>query len=253
MRTIAALLAVPVLATLLSAPARADDAADRQLILYLCSRCHAADQYYLSDRSKKAWQLTVKRMQDNYYSDDAFTDKQADRIVAYLAANPYEEGAYKPRAPIPAATTQPTSAPSTTSAPTTRRTTAAPPPPPRSPAKATLLAKGMGYVSVGILAVLIVTGFFRKKLGPTFRKLHGVMALTLCACLAIHVSVFLVEYGAPSVLWLWFGIIATLVIIAGQLSGMTRSQNRRVFLMIHIPAAVIGLVGTILHWIWIYV
>ena len=176
----------------------------------------------------------------------ALTMDEADRIVAYLAAHPYEEGAYKPRAPIPAATTQPTSAVAPVA-------TAAPPPPPRSPAKATLLAKSMGYVSVGILAVLIVTGCFRKKLGRTFRKLHGVMALTLCACLAIHVSVFLVEYGAPSVLWLWFGIIATLIIIAGQLSGMTRSQNRRVFLMVHIPAAVIGLVGTALHWIWIYI
>ena len=246
MRITAALLCTSVLATLLSAPVYADDEADRQLVLYTCSRCHAADQYYLADRSKKAWQLTVKRMQEHYYSEDAFTDEEADRIAAYLAANPYKEGAYKPRAPIPAATTQPASAATPTA-------TAAPPPPPRSPAKATRLAKLMGHVSVGVLAVLIVTGFFRQKLGRTFRKLHGVMALTLCACLAIHVSVFLVEYGAPSVLWLWFGIIATAVIVAGQLTGMARSQNRRMFLAIHIPAAVIGLVGTALHWIWVYI
>ena len=79
MRTIPLLLVVFGLETIAMAPAWGDDRYDRDLVLFYCSRCHAADQYYLAERSEKAWHLVVKRMQANYayYDEGAFTDEEA--------------------------------------------------------------------------------------------------------------------------------------------------------------------------------
>ena len=251
MRMTTLLLVAIGLAVIMPTPAGAGDDLDRQMVIYSCSRCHAADQYYLSDRSLKAWQLTVKRMQGYHYGDEAFSDEDGDRIAKYLAANPYDDANYKPRAAPPvAAATQPTTQPATAPA---RMAASAPPSAPRSPAKATFLAKVMGYIAAGALLVMVVTGLARKAIWPVFRKTHGVLAFIFCGSLTVHAAVFLAEYGAPPVLWLWFGIIATVILLSSEFTGLLKLQNRKLFVKAHIVAGVTGLVLTALHWVWIYI
>ena len=251
MRTSTVLLASLVL-SIAAAPAAGltRDETDRWFVVATCSGCHAVDQYYMADRSLKAWQLTVKRMQDHCYDQDPFTDAEADRITRYLAAHPFEEGHYKPRAAGPRGTTGPTTA---AAGQTTRPSAAAMGPPRRSPAKATLLAKVMGYVAAAALAVMIATGVVRRRIPKVFRKAHGALAFVFCGALTVHASVFLAEYGAPAVLWLWCGIIATVILLASELTGLLRLQNRKLFIRMHISAALIGLALTAVHWVWIYI
>ena len=255
---ITTLLTVAIgLAVMMPTPAGAKEKIDdpRGLVIYSCSRCHAADQYYLSDRSLKAWQLTVKRMQSYHYdAAESFTDKEGDAIAKYLAANPFSDAAYRPRAtPVAGAVgtvvaTQPASAPAPV-----RMTVAAPPLGPRSPARATFLAKVMGYIAAGVLLAMVVTGLARRRIGPIFRKIHGVLAFVFCGSLTVHAAVFLAEYGAPGVLWLWFGIIATIILLSSEFTGLLKLQNRKLFVKAHIAAGVTGLVLTALHWVWIYI
>ena len=249
MRMTILLLMALAFSTVLTAPAGADDDLDRQLVIYNCSRCHAADQYYLAERSLKAWHLTIKRMQEYYYGDESFSDDEADRMAKYLAAHPYNEADYRPRA-RPAAT-QPVMAAATQPAPAMMAV--AQRPAPRSPAKATALAKVMGYVAVAALVVMVGTGLARRKLWPVFKKTHGVLAFVFCGSLTVHASVFLAEYGAPGVWWLWFGILATIILLSSEFTGLLKLQNRKLFVKAHIVAGVTGLVLTALHWVWIYV
>ena len=249
MRITALLCVTLVLPLILSTPADADDDLDRQLVIFNCSRCHAADQYYLAERSLKAWHLTVKRMQTYYYGDGAFSDDEADRIAKFLAAHPYTNADYRPRArpaasqPVMAVATQPAPA----MMPVARR------PAPRSPAKATALAKVMGYVAVAALVVMVGTGLARRKIWPVFKKTHGVLAFVFCGALTVHASVFLAEYGAPGAWWLWFGIIATIILLSSEFTGLLKLENRKLFVKAHIAAGVTGLVLTALHWVWIYI
>jgi len=239
-----------------SAPAAGltQEQADRWLVVSTCSGCHAVDPYYMANRSRKAWELTVRRMQDHVYDDATFTDAEANRIVRYLVAHPFEEGHYKPSAPGPAGTAGPTTAPATAPAvAATRPMAAARRPAPRSPAKATVLAKVMGYVAAAALAVMVVTGLARRKIGRLFRKTHGVLAFVFCGALTVHASVFLAEYGAPAVFWLWCGIIATVILLASEFTGLLKLRNRTLFVKVHVTAGLAGLVLTAIHWVWIYI
>jgi len=124
---------------------------------------------------------------------------------------------------------------------------------PISPDKATKLAKDMGYVAVAALVLMIVTGAIRRTMGRSFRKVHCVLAFILCVTLTIHSAVFLAEYGIPSVLWFWFGIIATVILLAVVFSGLLHLKNRKYFVRYHIAVGVAGLFLTAAHWVWIYI
>jgi len=268
----------------LAGPVVADVDADRELLMDVCSRCHSTDGYYFEGRSRKAWSLTVRQMQ-TYFGEKEFSDKEASRIIRFLVEHPFEtepqmyspvDQPYEAGVPwadesaLPAEDPSPTTAPaSPTTAPavtaSTRPAAAATVTPPparprparpvvrmRSRGRATGIAKTTGYVAVGVLVAMILAGMTRRKLGKAFRKLHVVLAFVLCGCTAIHVAVFLVEYGTPAVLWLWFGIAATVLLAATQLSGMLRPGRGRTFLRLHITGAVATLLLTVLHWVWFY-
>jgi hypothetical protein len=281
MRTLLVLIVIIVAVS----PAAADVDADRGLLLEVCSRCHSTDGYYFETRSRKAWSLTVRQMQ-TYFGEKEFSDKEASRILRFLIAHPFEDEpqmyspadeADEPDVPwadesaLPVVDTPPTSVPASPPAPapaastqptpvaTTSLTTPATPTRPARPLarrpkrnKATGIAKTTGYVAVGVLGAMILAGLTRRKLGKAFRKLHVLLAFVLCGCTAIHVAVFLVEYGTPAVLWLWFGIAATAILAATQLSGMFRPGGGRTFLRLHIAGAVATLALTVLHWVWFY-
>lgn len=224
-----------------------DGGDDRGLVIFYCSRCHKADQYYLSERSKKSWELTVKRMQSYYYDyepSEAFSDEQAEQIIEYLAKNPFSHEAYKPRSGKPAL-----SAPTAGELAAKAKLTATK----ALPAAATGPAKIMGYIATAALALMVLTGLMRRRFGLAFRNTHSVLAFIFCGSLTVHAIVFLAEYGAPAVLWLWFGIIATVILLASEFTGLLHLQNRKLFVKFHTAAGVLGLILTAAHWAWIYI
>lgn len=271
MRTTPLLFAVFVLHMIAATPALGEDERvdPRGLVIFNCSRCHAADQYYLAERSEKAWELLVKRMQSYYYDESAFSDAEARIMVKYLASHPYSDADYRPLAfPPPGPIGEggpagPASQPATTSAPVGPDN----PPPTEaeqaakaklasltvSPAKATGLAKVMGYIAAGALGLMVATGLMRRRIGVVFRKTHGVLAFIFCGALTVHAAVFLAEYGAPGVVWLWFGIIATVILLSSEFTGLLHLKNRKLFVKFHIAAGVVGLTLTAAHWVWIYI
>jgi len=82
---------------------------------------------------------------------------------------------------------------------------------------------------------------------------HRTAALALMTTAMIHSLYFLMTIGLPSLLWFWMGIGATAVLLATESGGRMRRHLKRVFLKVHIAGAIIGLVATILHWVWIYI
>lgn len=245
---------VAVVASTAAAPtARADFEHDRQLVLYVCSHCHAINEYYFAARDLKAWQLTIKRMQEQTYGDFEFSDEEADRIARFLARHPYEAKLYKPDPPAAAPMSQPGPDPaSQASQPATRPKPAGMAPPPKSTPKAEVLAKIAGYLAAAALALLLASGLARRAIPTSFRRVHGVLAFVFCGTLTVHGAVFLAEYGTPGVLWYWFGIVAAAGLLLSQAIALVRPRKLATFLWIHIPPALAGGVLTALHWVWIY-
>jgi len=301
MLVLLAALAVEIIAF---SSAHAQEIPPKDLVLFFCSRCHAADDNYLSERSEKAWELTIERMQSYYYNpDEAFTDEEAAVMAKHLAANPYSYEAYRPRPRVSAdavakaepAEEEPSSdAKGTESAAEPGEPADAQSPPDElstepavvtlaitdpggrdrskpspgeiaamakleelrlkpQPPKANWPAKLMGYVATAVLALMVVTGLMRRKLGRVFLKTHSVLAFIFCGALAVHAVVFLAEYGVPSVLWYWFGIIATVLLLSSEFTGLLHLKNRKLFVRYHTVAGVAGLLLTAAHWAWIYI
>ena len=231
-----------------------DVGAAKKLFERKCTQCHGIQDYDLSNRSLKEWQLTVERMSSYGGSDDPYTDEEADEIIAFLYLGKhdpkppgymygYEEPGAKPAA------SQPATAPASASAS---------PPKPKirvswRKSKATGVAKFMGYVATAVMALMVVTGLTRKTLNRNFSSIHMVLAIALFGALSIHVSVYLCEYGAPSVLWLWFGIMASVLIGLVEFGGLMRRKLGGKFIRLHSICGAVGLLLVLLHWFWIYV
>jgi hypothetical protein len=247
-------------------PAEREAALD--LVYEICESCHGIQDYLVEPRDIKLWDLTVYRMQS--YAHDAgmeFTDEEADQIVTVLATAPPEifgEQAVVESEDEPS----PAAAPPIKSAapPETPRPTSTPPgrPAPRANrpmgvvrasglSRALAPAKWMGYLAMGCAVLLAFTGFVRRRMGRTFRPVHHGLALALFVATAIHAIIYLSEFGAPWVSWLWMGILATLVLVFTELVGMVRGRLKRWFLRLHIVGGLAGLVLVLLHWVWIYV
>ena len=66
-------------------PAAADPAAEREQVLRVCMGCHCLE-YYITPRSRKAWELTVSNMR-LYAQNGArpFSEADAARVVDYMA------------------------------------------------------------------------------------------------------------------------------------------------------------------------
>jgi len=244
----------------------------RALFKDKCSHCHGIEDYDLSDRTLKEWQLVVERML-SYSTEELYTEEEGDQITMFLAQGHHERLPVvpvvmpEPRVdhPTTAAASQPAVAVATIGAmpaavaPRPGLATLSPgaPRPPSSPAwrksRATFVAKVMGYVAAFLTAALVVSGFTRKSLRPAFHNLHVALAIGLFGALAIHASVYLCEYGAPSVLWLWFGIISSVLIALVEFGGMLRRRLGKSFIKLHATCGTIGLILVVLHWVWIYI
>ena len=262
----------------------ADDEAERQIVLSACTGCHSLD-YYVTPRSRKAWELTVANMKT--YTQNAaitFTDEQADRVVAYLATYFHEDSSLDPAKHFsPAVVTEP--APVHTAPPVVKPAVAVlqePPvsngvttPPPveflADPAPHALpaaiqarlahpgwkpshgvkhLAEYSGYLAVACTLLMFISGHNRRRLARRFRPIHIFSALGLFLSLATHAIIYLIQYGNPPVLWYWFGIASFILLVLAQLQGIIRKRFGRIFLNIHVTAGYCGLTLAILHWIW---
>ena len=229
-----------------------DEDAARKLFERKCTQCHGIQDYDLSNRSLKEWQLTVERMSSYGGSDDPYTDEEADEIIAYLYLGKYEPPPvgelYGYQDPAPAAT-QPTTEPATASV--------VPAKPKRQvswrKSRALGVAKFMGYAAMAIMVLMVVSGVARKWIPGNFGSLHMVLAIALFGALSIHVSVYLCEYGAPNVLWLWFGILASVLIGLVEFGGLMRRKLGANFVRIHSICGVAGFLLVLLHWFWIYI
>jgi len=230
-----------------------DEGKARKLFEKKCTQCHGIQDYDLSNRSLKEWQLTVERMA-SYGVEDPYTDEEADEIIAYLYLGKHDPkppghmyGYEEPAAAV--AATQPTTAPAMASV--------VPAKPKRQvswrKSRALGVAKFMGYAATAIMALMVVSGLTRKWIPGEFSSIHMVLAIALFGALSIHVSVYLCEYGAPSVLWLWFGILASVLVGLVEFGGLMRAKLGGVFIRLHSICGVVGLLLVLLHWFWIYI
>ena len=230
-----------------------DETKARKLFEEKCTQCHGIQDYDLSNRSLKEWQLVVERMA-SYGAEEPYTDEEADEIIAFLYLGKhdpkppgymyeYEEPGAKSVASQPAPA--PASAPAVPPKPKLRVSW--------RKSKATGVAKFMGYVAMVVMALMVATGLSRKTLKRNFSSIHTVLAIALFGALSIHVSVYLCEYGAPGVLWLWFGIAASVLIGLVEFGGLMRRKLGANFIRIHSICGVVGLVLVLLHWFWIYI
>ena len=226
----------------------------RKLFEEKCSQCHGIQDYNLGDRSLKEWQLVVERM-SSYGGADPYTEEEADEIIAYLyfekpepdySGNMYQYG----QEPAPAADTQPTTQPTTApavAAPKRQRQVS------WKKSKTLGTAKFMGYGATAVMALMVVSGLTRKKLKRNFGSIHMALAIALFGALSIHVSVYLSEYGAPNVLWLWFGILASVLIGLVEFGGLMRARLGVKFIKLHSICGAVGLVLVVLHWVWAWI
>ncbi|MBT3278368.1 MAG: hypothetical protein HN909_07845 [Phycisphaerales bacterium] len=231
---------------------RYEESRAKQLFLRECSTCHTISNYDMSNRSLKEWQLVIERMKE-YGGDDLYTDDEAAQIATFLYSAKHHP-LMKLDQVIPITDDEPV-----TPDLAGEETHAKPEEKPKPEiimswrkSKATGVAKFMAYVAFGAMALLVLSGLARKTLKRNFRPIHTVLAITLFGALAIHASVYLCEYGVPSVLWLWFGIIASVVIALGEFGGLVRGKLGRKFVPIHATCGVVGFVLVVLHWLWIY-
>ena len=112
------------------------------------------------------------------------------------------------------------------------------------------VARLTGFVGVASLLGLLLSGFNRRKLKVKFRVVHRYMAMGLFVALIVHAVIYIFEYGTPHVLWYWFGVIGSLVLITTQLQGKLRRRFKLGALSWHISLGCAGLAVSVLHWIW---
>jgi len=232
-----------------------DEAEAKELFQKKCSTCHGIQDYDMSDRSLKEWQLTVERMA-TYGGEEPYTDEEADKIIAFLYLGKHEplmnQDMYAYDKPDPGPDTQPTTGPALSA--TTK-------PRPRMSmrdlkatfwrkSKALYVAKVMGYIATGLMAVLVVSGLTRKTLKRNFLNIHRAMAIALFGAFSVHISIYLCEYGVPSVLWLWFGIIASVLIGLVEFGGLIKHKLGGKFIKLHSICGAVGLILVVLHWFW---
>jgi cytochrome c553 len=282
------ILRLPFLALIcisaLAASKELDDEAERQNVISACTGCHSLD-YYITPRSRKAWELTVANMRAYIQNGTStFTDEQGERVVEYLATYFHEESsldaakhfapsspdAPPPVTPVPLVTDKPAA---TVQDRPVSNVVAVPPPvqiaavtaprvlppairerlahprwKPSHPVKH--LAEYSGYLAVFCTVVMFLSGHNRRRLARRFRPIHIFSALGLFLSLATHAIIYIFQYGNPPVLWYWFGIVSFLLLVLAQLQGIIRKRFGRIFLNIHVTAGYCGLTLAILHWIW---
>lgn len=234
-----------------------------------CTGCHSPHSFLGDDRSEKSWQLTVYRMQ-GYGS---FSDADAKVVIKYLAEgnidrdygedteDRVQEGTDKglgENLPSVSAEMDEPSRPVHSGQPV--ETTAEP-----------LLRAGVNYrfprrwnsgpayiraghasayLAAFALAALALSGVGRSRLGAMFRPVHRAAAFTMLVVVSGHALVFYFKYGAPPVLWLWYGIFAIMAVLASFVTGFWRHRLHVHYRAVHCGLGAFAAGFVALHWIW---
>ena len=252
---------------LAASPLRAQDVAGlgiKAIFETNCISCHTADEFREDERSVKAWELTIANMR-KYAS---YTDAEAQQLVDYLAGAGFKHD-YFPASPpedhlaVAVSSSVPVQVPPVVQPPT-----------PASPAVHTAqwkadyrkqlaadrfwnpspvflrLARYFGYGGIACLLLLAVTGLTRRRLALRFKPVHNTLALAFIVLMVLHTGIYLCKYGTPPVLWLWFGIVASVTPIVSEWSGLVRRRLQLRFKPVHYGTGFACLVFSVLHWIW---
>ena len=231
-----------------------------RMVKQICGACHSLEYYVRDERSYKVWQLVLENMR-NYAAGSAtqFSREEADQLADYLASNPDELKTIGEHEPWDPATGLPYPKPASAQADASPSPEVAGPARPlrakipmAAPPKSLRLARITSHIAVAMLLVLLVTGAIRRKIPASFSPIHHTAALLLFVTIAIHAPIHLVEFGPVPVLWLWFGIAAIVTLLATEAAGLLRKQLKKRFLRLHMIGGTLGLILTILHWIWAY-
>ncbi len=207
---------------------------ERACVLRVCTGCHSLD-YYVSPRSRKAWELTVANMLGfAQHGEKSFTESEAERVVNYMGTYFDENSTLNVAEHFnKAIETAPKAI--RAEAPSAIRKRLEHPGWQPSHALKRVAATG-GYLAVLCTLVLLASGHNRRRLSSPFRSLHTWAALGLFLGLAAHAMIHLAQYGTPRVLWYWFGLAAFLVLVLAQLQGIIRKKFGRVFLRVHVAS-----------------
>lgn len=262
-----------------------DEIRDTIFTVQECSRCHTLSPY-LAPRDHKGWDLTVARM-NAMQSDRPWSKADCDRMTLWLSKNLGENLAWdddvvqKFWGPEIASGFQVvidenaaiallhrrhpgmylTHSASAGSIQTVSKEVALAALPQEMrdrlgeihwmpPAWLLFLAKLSGYVALACMFALLVTGHIRRKLKRRFKALHLSLAITFAITLTPHLIVFLIQYGLPPSLWLWSGLVATLLAAIGIMLGFIKHQLGRLFLRYHVLFGYLGTFAVLLHWLW---
>ena len=259
----------------------------RQIVIRHCAACHSLDEYYVTGRSRKGWELTVDRMRQHADPSSCWSDHDGTIIALFLATycpegvapervakifndvvpawesatgEAYADTQVEPPEPPAVASV----APAATARPPPRRSYDPDLPPfvrdqlekhrlSRTPRSLHLAAKLGGYLAFMFVLLQIGTGHARRRLRPRFRTVHAVCATGLFLSMLPHAVVYLRKYGTPTLAWFAFGVLAFGVLVAAEMQGIVRKQFGRRFLRLHVAFGYVALALVVLHWIWIYV
>lgn len=275
------LLALPVFAH----EATADEIQDTIFTVQECSRCHTLSPY-LAPRDHKGWDLTIERM-NAMQSDRPWSKAECDRMTLWLSKHLGEDmvwndeavqnfwspdiakgfqvvideqaamallqrrhpGMYQARS-ASAGSIQTVSKEVALAALSQEMRDRLGAIHWMPPAWLLFLAKLSGYVALTCMFALLVTGHLRRQLKRRFKALHLSLAITFAITLTPHLSVFLIQYGLPPSLWLWSGVIATVLAAIGMMLGIIRRQLGKFFLRYHLLFGYFGTIAVLLHWLW---
>jgi len=235
-----------------------DDDSDyaKEIVESVCMECHIRVE--LADRGYdfKLWELTVERMRS--YSE--LTDSEVYDVANYLAQGRFEKDFFPERfkddepdqivpqaePEIPVVATAGVNLETLKKAYNVQQFW--------NPSSGyLLLARHLGYLSLVMLIIMAATSCIKQRIEQYFTVVHRSAAYIMIASVITHTTIYLFKFGAPSVLWLWFGILSAATLIISELSGEARqhfSFVKKYFVHIHHTAGWLCLVGVILHWIW---
>ena len=219
----------------------------KSVIERTCLSCHIPSGLVDHDFDYKIWELTVERM-SNY---SPLTDQEIRDVAAYMASGNFEQEYFPERlaAEEPASSTMPMSIDSLKKKLGITSTW--------KPSFKTLMrARHLGHLSFLMLIVLIITGYIQSRIKPFFSIVHRIAGYVMILAVAAHAAIFLFKFGAPPVLWFWFGIIASIALIISEITGEIRRFSPTIktyFVHTHYVAGWVCLIASVLHWVWVWI
>jgi len=219
-RAIPAIAGIAIACSLWADEARydADNPTPQETFERICSQCHPSSKAVPNSRSAEEWAVLVKRMQGHAQGGDkAFHDQIAATVTVFLtagAAGPDHDqnhGYSEEHNALEEA------------------------------------GEALGITTAVLIATMIATGALRRKIGRTFRMLHGTGAVLLVCALAGHATILFLGHATPNSLWHLCGTGAFILVVVTTAFGLARRRIGQRFLRIHAGSALLTAALALLH------